>query len=53
VCDRALASGNLFNILNDTAADVYVPGKRPFHTIIPGFVTKDEKPWLSFGVMVC
>eukprot|EP00038_Savillea_parva_P018238 m.22751 g.22751 ORF g.22751 m.22751 type:complete len:682 (+) comp4022_c0_seq1:119-2164(+) len=43
--------GNLFNILNDSAADVYAPGKRPFHTIIPGFVTKDEKPWLSFGVM--
>lgn len=25
--------------------------KRPFHTIIPGFVTRDEKPVLSFGVM--
>ena len=27
------------------------PHRRPFHTIIPGFVTKDGKPWLSFGVM--
>jgi gamma-glutamyltranspeptidase/glutathione hydrolase len=27
------------------------PHKRPFHTIIPGFVTRGGKPWLSFGVM--
>ena len=27
------------------------PHKRPFQTIIPAMVTKDDRPWLSFGLM--
>jgi gamma-glutamyltranspeptidase/glutathione hydrolase len=32
-------------------ANVVGPRKRPFHTIIPAFVTRDGKPLISFGVM--
>jgi gamma-glutamyltranspeptidase / glutathione hydrolase len=42
--------GELFS-LDNGHANVYSPGKRPFHTIIPGFITKNGKPWISFGVM--
>jgi gamma-glutamyltranspeptidase/glutathione hydrolase len=42
--------GEMFS-LKDGHANVYAPGKRPFHTIIPAFITKDGKPWLSFGLM--
>ncbi|MBA3564778.1 MAG: gamma-glutamyltransferase, partial [Gammaproteobacteria bacterium] len=42
--------GELFS-LDPGHANAYAPGKRPFHTIIPAFVTRDRKPLLSFGVM--
>jgi gamma-glutamyltranspeptidase/glutathione hydrolase len=42
--------GELFS-MDSPHANVYAPGKRPFHTIIPGFVMKDGKPWEAFGVM--
>jgi gamma-glutamyltranspeptidase/glutathione hydrolase len=42
--------GELYS-LTPGHVNVFEPGKRPFQTIIPGFITKDGKPWVSFGVM--
>ncbi|MDG1751796.1 MAG: gamma-glutamyltransferase, partial [Thalassotalea sp.] len=42
--------GQLFS-LDENHANVYAPNKRPFHTIIPAFVMKDGKPFVSFGLM--
>jgi gamma-glutamyltranspeptidase/glutathione hydrolase len=42
--------GELFS-LDSNHANVYAPGKRPFHTIIPAFVLKDGAPLMSFGLM--
>ncbi|MEM7017065.1 MAG: gamma-glutamyltransferase [Pseudomonadota bacterium] len=42
--------GELFSLEPDHP-NVYAPGKRPFHTIIPAFVMKAGKPLISFGLM--
>ncbi len=42
--------GELFD-LNEGQFNTYAPGKRPFQTIIPAFITKDGQPMMSFGVM--
>ena len=42
--------GALFS-LDPTSPNVIAPRKRPFHTIIPGFVMKDGQPLMAFGLM--
>ncbi|MEQ9408543.1 MAG: gamma-glutamyltransferase [Fuerstiella sp.] len=42
--------GQLFD-LTPGRFNTYAPKKRPFHTIIPAFVTREGRPFLSFGVM--
>ncbi|MCK9410846.1 MAG: gamma-glutamyltransferase [Prolixibacteraceae bacterium] len=42
--------GEMF-IIDSTHMNRYEPHKRPFHTIIPAFITKDGKPYISFGLM--
>ncbi len=42
--------GELYS-LDPVHPNAYAPAKRPFQTIIPAFVMKDGKPWMSFGLM--
>jgi len=42
--------GEMFS-LNKNHKNSLIGGKRPFHTIIPAFITKDNKPFVSFGLM--
>ena len=42
--------GEMFS-LDPEHRNSLVGGKRPFHTIIPAFITKDDKPFISFGLM--
>lgn len=42
--------GEMFS-LDPNHMNKFEPHKRPFHTIIPAFITKDGKPFISFGLM--
>ena len=42
--------GEMFS-LDSNHRNSLIGGKRPFHTIIPAFITKDDKPFISFGLM--
>jgi len=42
--------GGLFS-LDPKSPNAISPGKRPFHTLLPGFVMKEGKPLISFGLM--
>jgi gamma-glutamyltranspeptidase / glutathione hydrolase len=42
--------GHAFS-LDPASPNLVAPGKRPFHTIIPAFLTKDGQPVMSYGVM--
>jgi len=47
----ALQNRGCLFALDDSHANRLEPHKRPFQTIIPAFITKDGRPWLSFGLM--